>query len=268
MTAAPANPDTIVLIHGLWMTPLCWEHWVSRYTGAGYTVIAPAWPGADRDIDDVRRDPSPMNKLGVGEIADHYDAIIRALPSPPVIMGHSFGGAITQVLLDRGLGAAGVAIDSAPVKGVRKLPISALKVASIALRNPANKNRTVALSPEDFHYGFANTLSFEDSEKARLRYAIPGPGRPLFQAASAAFNPHAATKVNFGNSDRSPLLLIAGGEDHTAPASVNEENFRRYAKSTAVTDFKEFPGRAHFTLGQPGWEAVADYALSWATSKA
>jgi pimeloyl-ACP methyl ester carboxylesterase len=264
MTANPTTPDTIVLIHGLWMTPLSWEHWVDRYTSRGYTVHAPAWPGMDGDIEELRRDPSAVAQLGVTEIVDHYDAIIRDLDQPPIIMGHSFGGLFTQILLDRGLGAAGVAIDSAPVKGILVLPFSTLKVAFPVLRNPANLHRTMTLSPEQFHYAFANTLSEQESRAAYDRYAVPGPDHVLFQASLANFNPHAPTAVDFHNDTRAPLLLIAGGQDHIAPASVTEANFRLYRKSAAVTELKEFPERPHFTVGAPGWEEVADYALSWA----
>ena len=260
----PTTADTIVLIHGLWITPLSWEHWVDRYESRGYQVLAPAWPGMDGDIQGLRRDPSTVARLGVTEIVDHYDAIIRKLDQPPIIMGHSFGGLFTQILLDRGLGAAGVAIDSAPVKGILLLPFSTLKVAFPALRNPANLHRAMALTPEQFHYAFANTLSEEESRAAYDRYAVPGPDHLLFQASLANFNPHAPTAVDFHNDDRAPLLLIAGGQDHIAPASVTEANFKLYRRSKAVTDYQEFPDRPHFTVGAPGWEEVADYALSWA----
>src|SRR3989440_5764306 len=210
-TPAPDTAGTIVLIHGLWMTPLSWEKWIDRYEAKGYKVIAPGWPGIDGDPAALRRDPSPIAKLGVSEIADHFEQIIRKLDEPPIIMGHSFGGLVTQILLDRGLGSAGVGIDSGPPRGVIKLPFSALRVAFAALRNPANNKKAVALTPKQFHYAFGNTLSAKDSQTVYDRYAIPGPGRPLFQAAFAGLNPHSATKVNFHNDTRAPLLLIAGG---------------------------------------------------------
>ena len=260
--------DTIVLIHGLWMTALSWEHWVKRFEDRGFTVIAHSWPGMDGDVDELRRDTSAIDNLGIGEIVEHYEAIVRDLERPPIIMGHSFGGAFTQILIDRGLGAAGVAIDSAPVKGLLALPASTLKSGLPVLKNPANRHRAVALTPEEFHYSFTNTLSKEQSTPIFERYAVPGPGKVLFQGALANFNPHAATAVNFKNDDRPPLLFIAGGEDHVAPASLNESNFKHYEKSRAVTEFKEFPGRSHYTLGEEGWEEVADYALDWALSVA
>jgi pimeloyl-ACP methyl ester carboxylesterase len=260
--------QTIVLIHGLWLTPLSWEKWIDRYEQDGYHVIAPAWPGMEGDIDKLRADPSGIEHLGIEEIVDHYDAIIRALPTAPIIMGHSFGGAFTEVLLDRGLGVAGVGIDAAAVKGITKLPFAQLKSAFPVLRNPANNHRAVALTPREFHYAFTNTMSDDDSQAAFERYAVPGPGRVLFQGAFANFNPHAATQIDFHNEDRAPLLLIAGESDHTVPAAVDRSAAKHYRKSSAQTDYKEFPGRAHFIIGQEGWEEVADYALAWAAEQA
>jgi alpha-beta hydrolase superfamily lysophospholipase len=267
-TASPAAPDTLVLIHGLWMTALSWEHWVERYTSRGFRVIARSWPGMDIDIEQLRRDPTPVAGLGVGEVVDHYERIIRELDRPPIIMGHSFGGLMTQILLDRGLGAAGVAIASAPVKGIFILPFSTLRVAFPALGNPANAHRAVPLTPEQFHYAFTNTLGEEESLRAFERYAVPGPDHLLFQASLANFNPHAATTVDFHNDHRAPLLLVSGERDHVSPPSVVEANYRLYRKSKAVTDYQTFAGRSHYVLGQPGWEEVADYALDWSLAAA
>lgn len=264
----PTSPDTIVLINGLWMTALSWEHWVTHYSDRGYHVIARSWPGMDGDIEELRRDPSGIAGLGLTEIVDHYADLIQDLDQPPLIMGHSFGGLIAQILLDRGLGAAGVAIDSAPVKGILVLPFSTIRVGFPALRNPANVHKAAALTPEQFHYAFGNNLSEEESLKVYERYAVPGPDLVVFQGAFANFNPHAATTVNFHNDNRAPLLLIAGGKDHVAPAVVTEANFKLYRASKAITDYKEFPDRSHYTLGEPGWEEVADYALTWATENA
>ena len=263
-----AAPDTIVLIHGLWMTPLSWEHWVERYTARGFRVIARSWPGMESNIEDLRRDPSAIAGLGVTEVVDHYDRIIRALERPPIIIGHSFGGLMTQILVDRGLGAAGVAIAPAPVKGVFVLPFSTIKSALPGLSNPFDTHRAVPLTLEQFHYAFTNHLSEAESEPIYERYAVPGPNHLLFQASFANFNPHAATAVDFHNGNRAPLLLIAGGKDHVSPASVVKANYKLYAKTPAVTEYKEYPERTHYTLGQDGWEEVADYALDWAVKHA
>jgi len=256
--------NSIVLINGLWMTALSWENWVKRYTDKGFRVIAKSWPGMDIDINELRRNPASIATLGITEIVDHYEKIIRGLDSAPIIIGHSFGGLVTQILIDRGLGAAGVAIAPAPVKGIIFLPFSTLKVSFPALSNPANNHRALPLSPEQFHYAFTNHLSEEELLAVYNRYAVPGPDHVLFQAAFANFNPHAATAVDFQNNDRAPLLLVSGGKDHVSPASVVEANFKLYPKTTTVTEYKEFPERTHYTLGQKGWEEVADYALEWA----
>ena len=264
---APAT-DTVVLIHGLWVTSLSWEHWIDRYTERGYNVVAKGWPGMDLPIEEIRRDPSFLADLGVTEIVNHFDAIVRSLDRPPILMGHSFGGLIVQILLDRGLGAAGVAIDPAPVKGILKLPLSTLRVSFPALRNPSNLHKVSGLTAEQFHYAFTNTLSEEEAQEVYERYEVPGPNRVLFQAGLANVTPHATTTVDFHNHTRAPLLLIAGGKDHIAPASLTRANFDLYEKSKAVTAYKEFPERSHFTIGEKGWEAVADYALDWSARSA
>jgi pimeloyl-ACP methyl ester carboxylesterase len=260
--------DTIVLIHGLWMTPLSWEHWSDRYKSRGYNVLAPSWPGMEGSVEELRRDTSPMKGLGAAQIVDHYDTIIRTLEQPPIIMGHSFGGSFVQLLLDRGLGAAGVGIDAGTVSGVRDLPLSTLKSAFPILGNPLNRNKATALTAEQFRYAFGNTVSEEESRAAYDRYAVPAANRVLFEGAFASISPKSPFKVDFRRNGRAPLLFIAGGSDHVVPAKVNHSNARKYQHSSAVTEVKEFPGRSHYTVGEPGWEAVADYALTWAEEHA
>jgi pimeloyl-ACP methyl ester carboxylesterase len=250
------------------MTPLSWEQWVERYGERGYEVLTPAWPGMDADIEQLRANPEPIENLGIEDIVDHYDAIIRGLDDPPIIIGHSFGGAFTEILLDRGLGAAGVAIDAAAVRGVTRLPFSTLRSAFPVLRSPANRHRAVALTAEQFQYAFTNTMDRAASDRAYERYAVPGPGRVLWQGALANFNRHTPDQVDFHNDERAPLLLIAGGADHVVPASVDRQTAHKQSKSQAITEYKEFPGRSHFTIGQDGWEEVADYALDWAVEHA
>jgi non-heme chloroperoxidase len=260
--------ETIVLVHGLWMTPLSWEQWVERFGERGHDVRAPAWPGMDRSVESLRADTASYAHLGVTEITDHYEKLIRELDSPPIIMGHSFGGLVTQLLLDRGLGAAGVAIHPASPKGVLAVPPSSVRVASVALRNPANRHRAQMLTAKQFRYAFGNTLSEAESQAVYERQAVPGPGRPLFQAVSANFSPNAATKIDFHNDTRAPLLILGGGKDHTVAAASTRANFKLQSKSQAVTEYKEYADRSHYTCGEPGWEAVADHALEWAVAQA
>jgi alpha-beta hydrolase superfamily lysophospholipase len=257
------RPTTIVLIPGLWLTALSWEHWIDRFESKGFRVVAENWPGMDGDIQELRDDHAAFDDIGFDDVVDHFEQIVRGLDSRPIMMGHSFGGSVVEVLLDRGVGAAGVAIDPGPVKGVLNLPYSAFKSASPVLKNPRNRHRAVMLSPMEFHYAFTNTMTDEESAAVYERYAVPGPGKAVFQAALANFNPHAATKVDFHNDDRAPLLLIAGEVDHTAPVSITRREYKLESKSKAITAFKEFAGRSHYTVGQPGWEAIADFALGW-----
>lgn len=266
MTSLATGPDTIVFINGLWMTALSWEHWVERYEARGYNVIARSWPGMEGDIDALRNDPSALGNLGIDEIVDHYEGIIKALDKPPIIIGHSFGGLFTQILLDRGFGACGVAIASAPVKGILLLPFSTLRVSFPALSNPLNLHKAVPLTLEQFHYAFGNLLSDEESKKVYERYAVPGPDHVLFQAGLANFNPHSPTSVDMHNDTRAPLLMISGEHDHISPPSLTKTNYNLYRHSKAVTAYKEFTNRSHYILGEAGWDEVADFALAWAAN--
>ena len=262
-----APTKTILLIHGMFMTPRSWEPFRGYYEARGYRVLTPPWPRMKGEVEDIRRDPSALNGLGTIEIVDYYENIVREQDQPPIIMGHSVGGLFVQMLLDRGLGAVGVGIDAAAPKGVLRLPWAQIRSLSPILLNPANNRRTVMLTFAQFRYAFANTLDDVEAMKVYQRNAIPVPGRLVFQAGLANLNPRAATRVNYRNDERAPLLLIAGSEDHTVPASVDRSTFRKYRHSTAITDFKEFPGRSHLTVAQEGWEEVAEYALAWANDR-
>src|SRR5215207_7457010 len=267
--SAPGTTDNIVLIHGLWVTRRSWEHWIERYESRGYRVLAPAYPGLEVEVEALREDPSPIEVLTVPAVVEHLEGIISELETPPIIMGHSMGGLIAQILLDHGYGAAGVAIDSAPPEGVRRVTLAQIRAAFPVLKNPATRHKAVPFTQEQFHYAFTNTLSREDSDEVYERYHIPAPGSFIWGAVLANFTlGRQEGYVNFNNDDRAPLLLIAGGEDHLQPPAVNESNLKHYRYTKSVTDYKEFPGRSHYTIGQEGWEEVADYALEWATEQA
>jgi pimeloyl-ACP methyl ester carboxylesterase len=264
------GPDTVVLVHGLWMTPRSWEDWVAHYEAKGFTVIAPAYPGFEIEVEALRENPDVIANLTVPETVDHLAGVIEALDEPPIIMGHSFGGTLTQLLLARGLGCSAVVVDSAPTEGVRVNPPSQVKSLFPVLKNPANRHRAAGFTPEEFHYSFTNTLSREESDKVYETYHIPAPGNWVWAYGLIAnFKPgHQETWVDYANDDRAPLLFITGGADNIMPPSVNKSNAKHYAKSAALTEVFEFPGRSHWTCAEPGWEAVADRALEWAVAHA
>ena len=264
-----SSPDTVVLVHGLWMTPRSWEHWVTRFEQRGLRVLTPAYPGFEIEVEALREHPEVIAELTVPATVDHLAGVIEALDSPPIIIGHSFGGTLTQLLLARGLGAAGVVIDSAPTEGVRVTPLSQARSLFPALKNPANRRRAVAFTPEEFHYAFTNTLSAEDSRAVWERYAIGAPGDWIWAYGLIAnFKPgHQETWVDY-SGDRAPLLFIAGELDHIMPPAVNKSNAKHWADSPALTEYVELPGRDHWTCAAPGWEAVADRALDWALEHA
>jgi pimeloyl-ACP methyl ester carboxylesterase len=254
-----ADSPTVVLIHGMWMTPRSWDSWVDHYADRGYRAIAPAWPGV-KDPEETRNDPSALRGLGLRSIVDHYDRIIRELDRPPIIVGHSFGGLTTQLLLNRGLGAAGVAIGTAPPNGIFVLPPSTLRAAFPALKNPLNRNGLAGLSPKQFHYRFTNTLSRHESDKIYRDHYIPGTNRAFFDAVTSK----AAAGVDWANPRRAPLLLIAGGADHISPVSLNRTILKLHRHAPAAAELKEYPARPHFMAGMDGWEELADEALNWA----
>lgn len=267
-----AVPDgqrpTILLIHGLWVTPRSWEHFHKHYEDQGYDVLAPAWPGIVGDVEDMQRNPSSFNGISIEDVVAHYTAIIETLAAPPIIIGHSYGGLVTQVLMDKGLGVAGVAINSVPPKGIIFLPLATIRAITPALLNPFVYRRTFSFSFKRFWRVFANALTESEARAAYKRYAIAAPGKALYQAALSNITPRSGATVNCRNNDRGPLLLIGGEIDNIMPASLNRKNFRKYKRSKAVTEYHEFPGRSHFIIGEKNWEEVADYALSWAMSHA
>ena len=268
MSTDSTTPDTIVLIHGFWVTPRSWEHGIERYEQAGYRVLAPAYPGFEVEVEALNADTSPIAALTVPAVVEHLEAIVGELESPPILIGHSAGGTFVQLLLDHGFGAAGVAINSAPTEGVRVTPPSQIKSLFPALKNPANRHRAVGFTPKQWHYVFTNTFSEDESQALYERYHVPASGAILWGIVLANLEPgHQATWVDYKNDSRAPLLFISGGEDHLMPPSVQRSNAKHY-KSKSITEVKEYEGRAHLLPAQEGWEEVADYALDWALANA
>jgi pimeloyl-ACP methyl ester carboxylesterase len=265
MPADASAPDTIVLIHGFWVTPRSWEDWISHFQGKGYTVLAPPYPGFEVEVEALNADPSPIEELTVPAIVDHLEAIVGDLPSPPILMGHSAGGAFMQILMDHGFGAAGVAINSAPTEGVRAIPLAQVKATFPVLKNPANHHRAVPFTHEQWHYAFTNTFTDERSKELYERYHIPASGRILWNSVLANWEPGPQdVAVDYKNDARAPLLFISGSEDHLMPPKIQQSNAKHY-KSNTITEVKEFDG-PHLLPSQEGWEGVADYALDWALS--
>jgi pimeloyl-ACP methyl ester carboxylesterase len=268
MAPPSKRPDTIVLVHGFWVTPRSWEHWIPRYEAQGYRVLAPAYPGFEVEVEALNRDPSPIERLTVPAIIAHLEGVIGQLGSKPILMGHSAGGAFVQMLLDRGHGAVGVAINSAPTEGVLVTPLSQLKASFPVLKNPANRHKAVGLTYEEWRYVFTNTFDEADARAAYDRYHVPASGGIFWDSVLANFIPGPqATAVNYHNDARPPLLFLSGGEDHLMPPAVQRSNAKHY-KSNTLTVIKEIPGRSHLMPAQRGWEEVADDALAWAVEHA
>lgn len=264
MAAPVVSKPAILLIHGLWMTPLCWEEWIVRYTKEGYTVLAPGWPGIDdRTPEAIRKDPSALKGLTIHDIIDNYVKIINGLETKPIIMGHSFGGLFVQILISRGMGAVGVGICPAQPAGVIALKPSTIKVSWGILGNPLTFNEAVPFTEKQFHYAFGNHLPEPESKKLWERYSIPSAAHVLWQGVLAAFNTNAESHVDFNDPDRKPLLLMAGSKDHVVPMAVVEAEKKHY-KGPAIVDVKIWEGKTHGIVNQDGWEEVADYALKWA----
>jgi pimeloyl-ACP methyl ester carboxylesterase len=267
MSPEANGPDTIVLVHGFWVTPRSWEDWIARYEQAGYRVLAPAYPGFEIEVEALNADPSPIEAVTVPQIVEHLESVVGALERPPIIMGHSAGGVFTQILLDRGFGAAGVAINSAPTEGVKVVPLSQVKASFPVLKNPANRHKAVGLTFEQWRYAFTNTFSEERSRELYERYHIPASGSIFWGSALANIHPGKDdTYVDYHNDDRAPLLFISGTDDHLMPPKIQQSNARHY-KADTITEVMTFEG-PHLLPSKDGWETVADYALDWAVRHA
>jgi alpha-beta hydrolase superfamily lysophospholipase len=253
----------VVFIHGLWLHATSWQPWIEHFRAAGYEPVAPGWPNEPETVELAREHPEAVADTGIDDATKHFADAIAGLDDNPVIIGHSFGGLITEKLLGQGIGRAGVAIDPAQIKGVLPLPLAQLRAGLPALGNPANLHRAVSLTEKEFRFGFGNALTDQESADIFQRWVIPAPARPLFQAAAANFVLHSEAAVDTHRTDRGPLLLISGTADHTVPDVVTRSTLKQYRESTAVTEFKQFEGRGHSLTVDSGWREVADAVLDW-----
>lgn len=262
--ANATDRSPVVFIHGLWLLPSSWDRWAAVFEEAGYTALTPGWPDDPETVEEAKAHPEVFAHKTIGQVADHYAGVIGQLKKKkPAVIGHSFGGLLTQIIAGRGLSAASVAIDPAPFRGVLPLPFSALKSASPVLGNPANRNRAVPLTYDQFRFAFANAVSEEEAKELYETFAVPASGRPLFQAATANLNPWTEAKVDSKNADRGPLLIISGERDHTVPWSIANASFKRQKRNEGVTEIIEIPNRGHSLTIDSGWREVADRALSF-----
>jgi non-heme chloroperoxidase len=253
----------VVFVHGLWLLPMSWDRWRTVFEDAGFATLAPGWPDDPNTVDEANAHPDVFAKKTVGQIADHFEDVIGLLKKRPAVIGHSFGGLLTQILAGRGLSDAAVAIDPAPFRGVLPLPISALKSASPVLGNPANHHRAVPLTYEQFRYAFANAVSEEEAQELYNTYAVPGAGAPLFQAATANLNPWTEAKVKSKNPDRGPLLIIDGEKDHTVPWAIANASYKKQKRNKGVTEIVKMADRGHSLIIDHGWREVADTSLDF-----
>jgi non-heme chloroperoxidase len=253
----------VVFIHGLWLLPSSWDRWATVFEEAGYTALTPGWPDDPQTVEEANANPDSFAKKTVGQVADHFGEVIEKLDKKPAVVGHSFGGLLAQIVAGRGLSAVSVAVDPAPFRGVLPLPISALKSSKPVLQNPANRNRAVPLTYEQFRYGFANAVSEDEAKELYDEFAVPAAGAPLFQAATANLNPWTEAKVNSKNPDRGPLLLVSGEKDHTVPWAITNASYKKQKRNKDVTEIKEIPNRGHALTIDGGWREVCDTALEF-----
>ena len=261
----PKNP--VVFIHGLWMHSTSWKPWMQFFAQHGYESLNPDWPGDGATVEESRTSKKNIANHSIKEVAEGYAKIISTLSPKPILIGHSFGGLMVQILLGRGLAAAGIAIDPAPIKGVWKLPLSALKASLPVLGNPFNLTKAVSLTQKQFRYAFTNAITEEESKEIYNNFTVPSPARPLFQVAFATFNPGAQNKVNTANTMRGPLLITAGEKDHIVPPVLSKATFNKYKKSSAVTELITFANRGHSLASDHGWKEIAEYSLKWLNEK-
>jgi len=253
----------VVFIHGLWLLPSSWDRWAAVFEEAGYAALTPGWPDDPQTVEEANAHPDVMAKKTVGEVADHFAEVIERLDRKPAVVGHSFGGLLAEIVAGRGLAAVSVAISPAPFRGVLPLPISALKSSRPVLGNPANRNRAVPLTYEQFRYAFANAVAEDEAKQLYNEFAVPAAGAPLFQAATANLNPWTEVKVKSKNPERGPLLIIAGEEDHTVPWAISNASYKKQKRNEGVTEITEMPQRGHALTIDSGWREVCDTALEF-----
>ena len=253
----------VVFVHGLWLLPNSWDPWREVFEEAGYATAAPGWPDDPETTEEAHAHPEVFANKSIGQIADHYQEVIEALDKKPAIIGHSFGGLLTEILAGRGLAAVSVPISPAPFRGVLPLPFSALKSGSPVLRNPANRSRAVPLTYDQFKYGFANMLDEDEAKELYEKYSVAGSGKVLFQAASANVNPWTEDKVDTENPERGPMLIVAGEKDHTVPHAIANASFKHERRNDGVTEIVEIEGRGHSLTIDSGWREVCDKALAF-----
>lgn len=261
--ANASGKPPVVFIHGLWLLPTSWQRWADVFTAAGYSPVVPGWPDDPDTVVQANAHPEVFARKSVGQVADHFADLIGKLDRKPAVLGHSFGGLITQIVAGRGLSTVSVAIDPAPFRGVLPLPISALRVASAVIGNPANYHRAVPLSFDQFRYGFANAVSEQEAHELYETFAVPASGEPLFQAATANLNPWTEVKVDTANPDRGPLLIISGEQDHTVPWAIANASYKQHQDNPGTTEIVEIPGRGHSLTIDSGWREVCDTALAF-----
>ena len=253
----------VVFIHGLWLLPSSWDRWASLFEDAGFTALTPGWPDDPETVDEAKAHPQVFAHKGVGQVADHFAEILGGLRRTPAVIGHSFGGLLAQIVAGRGLSRVTVAVDPAPFRGVLPLPLSALKSAWPVLGNPANRNRAIPLTYEQFRFGFANAVDEAEAQELYETYAVPAAGKPLFQAATANFNPWTEAKVDATNPDRGPLLIISGEKDNTVPWAIANASYKKQRRNRGVTEIVEVKNRGHALTIDHGWREVADTALGF-----
>jgi pimeloyl-ACP methyl ester carboxylesterase len=253
----------VVFIHGLWLLPSSWERWATLFEEAGYAVLTPGWPDDPETVQDANANPDVFAGKTIGQVADHFADVIGKLRAKPAVIGHSLGGLLTEIIAGRGVAAASVAISPAPFRGVLPLPISELRSTAPVLRNPANRNRAIPLTYEQFRYGFANAVSEDEAKQLYDTFAVPTPGAPLFQSATANLNPWTEAKVDTRNPDRGPLLIISGEKDHTVPWAIANASFKKERRNDGVTEIVKIPDHGHALTIDAGWEAVAETALAF-----